>query len=64
MSGTKKRPLRAEASRFAATGMRHVCVSMLLVMMKLLSGNVLICQRKATMPTAITAVSLRKMPMR
>lgn len=63
MSGMKKSPLRAAATMLALTGLRMVCISMLVSTMLATSGKLSTCHRKATEPTATTAASSRKMLM-
>ena len=63
MSGMKKSPLRAAATMLALTGLRMVCISMLVSTMLATSGKLSTCHRKATEPTATTAASSRKILM-
>ena len=63
MSGMKKSPLRAAATMLALTGLRMVCISMLVSTMLATSGKLSTCHLKAAEPTATTAASSRKILM-
>ncbi len=63
MRGIKNNPLRDAARMLARIVLRTVWVNILLIMSNPPKGRVQSCQRKATVPTAITAGSWRKMPM-
>ena len=63
MSGMKKSPLRAAATMLALTGLRMVCISMLVSTMLAMSGKLSTCHLKAAEPTATTAASSRKILM-
>ena len=63
MRGMKKSPLRAAATRLARTGLRMVCISMLVKTMVLTNGKLMTCHFKAMAPTAMTSGSLRNNSM-
>ena len=63
MSGMKKRPLLAAATRLARIGLRMVCISMLVSTMVATRGKLMTCHFKATEPTATTSGSLRNSSM-
>ena len=63
MSGMKKSPLLAAATMLALTGLRMVCISMLVSTMLAMSGKLSTCHLKAAEPTATTAASSRKILM-
>lgn len=63
MSGMKKRPLLAAATRLARMGFLMVCVSILVNTMKATSGKLSTCQRRAAVPTLTTSFSSQKRVM-
>ena len=63
MSGMKKRPLLAAATRLARMGFLMVCVSILVNTMKATSGKLSTCQRRAAVPTLTTSFSSLKRVM-
>ena len=63
MSGMKNSPLRADATMLALTGLRMVCISMLVSTMLATSGKLSTCHLKAAEPTATTSASSRKISM-
>ena len=63
MSGMKKSPLLAAATRLARIGLRMVCISILVSTMVDTSGKLSTCHCRAAAPTWITSGSLRNRPM-
>ena len=57
IKGIKNNPLRADANKLARHGLRIVCKSILLTIVKLKRGNTESCHFNASQPIATTSVS-------